>query len=223
MRVVDFHNHYYPPEYVETLKNSTDSGLRNAGQQLDSVLKSHLAANATPEDIALLRQADTQYKALKTVEPLTMRADTIGGATPSTGNVSPAAVLSRVGQQYQNAPRAALGDIPLKDLGQIGQRFLKEPASSGTAERSGIAHLMETGIGAGAALIGHEAGVPLHYSLPSLAAALVAPRVIGSYLRSPATVNSAVNGTEMSPLAQALAIQLRSQPQRQLSAPAGGQ
>ena len=23
MRVVDFHNHYYPPEYVETLKNST--------------------------------------------------------------------------------------------------------------------------------------------------------------------------------------------------------
>ena len=25
MRVVDFHNHYYPPEYVETLKNSTSA------------------------------------------------------------------------------------------------------------------------------------------------------------------------------------------------------
>lgn len=192
---------------VYTLKNSTDSGLRDAGQQFDSILKSHLAANATPEDIALLRQADTQYKALKTVEPLTMRADTVGGATPTTGDVSPAALLSRVNQQYSGAARDELGSNQLKDLAQIGQRFLKEPGSSGTAERGGIAQLMHTAVAPMGALLGHEAGIPLHYTLPPLAAALVGPPIAGSIMRSPSFVNRQINGPQFSPLAQVLTAQ----------------
>lgn len=198
---------------VDTLKGSSDSGLRQAGQQFDTILKNHLAANATPEDVVALKQADTQYKALKTIEPLTMRADTAGGPTPSTGDISPAALNARVGQNYDNAARAPLGQLPLKDLGQIGQRFLKEPPSSGTAERSGIQGMLDHGgalaSGIGAAIMGHEAGFPLHQSVPALAAAMIGPRLIGSYLRSPGPVNNALYGQSLSPLAQALLTQER--------------
>lgn len=198
---------------ISTLQSSTDSGLRQAGDQLRGVLQSHLTANATPEDVAQLRQLDTQYKALKTVEPMAMRADTIGGATPSTGDVSPAGLLSRVNQSYTNAARAEPGQIPLKDIAQVAQRFLKEPNSSLTAERSGIQGMMDHGgqlaSGIGAAIMGHEAGVPLHVTLPSLAAAMVGPRLIGSYLRSEGPVQNALYGQSLSPLAQALMVQQR--------------
>ena len=181
--------------------------VRDIGGDLRGALDDALQRSATPEDVAALQQARTQYKALKTVEPLTMRADTLGGATPTTGDISPAALLSRVNQQYRGAARAELGDIPLKDLAQIGQRFLKEPNSSGTAERSGIARLMETVAAPVGAILGHEAGVPLHYTLPPLAAALAGPPILGSILRSPAFVSRQVNGPQFSPLAQILAAQ----------------
>jgi hypothetical protein len=173
---------------IDTLQGSSDSGLRQAGQQFETVLKSHLAANATPEDVAALQQADTQYKALKTIEPLTMRADTAGGATPSTGDISPAALRARVAQNYDNAARAPLGQLPLKDLAQIGQRFLKEPPNSGTPSRLAVQNFMRAGEIAGGGALGaeHLAGVPMEYSLPPLAASMLLPRAVGSVLRTPA-------------------------------------
>lgn len=211
---------------ISTMQASSDSGLRQAGNQLRGVLQSHLTANASPEDVAALRQADTQYKSLKTVEPLTMRADTAGGPTPSTGDVSPAALNARVVQQYDNAARAPLGQLPLKDLGQIGQRFLKEPSSSGTSERSGIQEMIGHGgqlaAGLTGAMMGHEAGVPLHVTLPSLAAAMIGPRVVGSYLRSQGPVNTALYGQSLSPLAQALMVQQRLNGSAQPQLPASG-
>lgn len=212
---------------ISTMQSSSDSGLRQAGSQLRNVLQTHLTANATPEDVAQLSQLDTQYKALKTVEPLTMRADTAGGPTPTTGDVSPAALNARVVQQYDNAARAPLGQLPLKDLGQIGQRFLKEPPSSGTAERSGIHDMMSHGGqiagGLGAAMMGaHETGMPLHVAIPSMAAAMVGPRLVGSYLRSSGPVNTALYGQSLSPLAQALMVQQRLNGSQQPQLPASG-
>jgi hypothetical protein len=200
-------------ESLDVLQGNRSTTTGQLGGQIRDTLDDAFQRSASPEDAAALQQARTQYKALKTVEPLTMRADTPGGATPSTGDVSPAALLGRVSQQYKNAPRAGLGDIPLKDLGQIGQRFLKEPGSSGTAERSGIQGMMEHGgqlaAGLGAAAMGHEAGMPLHVTIPSMAAALIAPPVIGSVLRSPSLVNRAVNGAQLSPGTQAMIAAMR--------------
>jgi hypothetical protein len=191
-------------ESLDVLQGNRSSTAGNLGGQIRDTLDDAFQRSASPDDAAALQQARTQYKALKTVEPLTMRADTAGGPTPSTGDISPAALNARVMQQYKNAPRAELGDIPLKDLGQIGQRFLKEPPESGTGPRSGIQSMIghggEVAGGLAAAITGHEMGVPLHYSLPSLAAAMVAPRMIGSALRNPNAVLSAVNGPQFSPL-----------------------
>lgn len=173
---------------IDTLQGSSDSGLRQAGQQFRSILQTHLAANAAPDDVAALQQADTQYKALKTVEPLTMRADTAGGATPSTGDISPAALRGAVAQSYTNAARAPLGQLPLKDLAQIGQRFMKEPPNSGTPSRLAVQSLIHAGeiVGGGALGGEHLAGVPMEYSLPPLAASMLLPRAVGSVLRTPA-------------------------------------
>lgn len=188
--------------------------VRDIAGDIRDALDGALQRSASPEDVAALQQARTQYKALKTVEPLTMRSDALGNATPSTGDISPPALLSRVNQQYRNAARAELGDLPLKDLAQIGQRFLKEPPSSGSAERLGVASLMRrAGDMAGGLLVGggatgaHEFGVPLEYALPPLAAMLVGPPVAGAMLRSPSFVQRQINGPQYSPLAQILAAQ----------------
>ena len=143
-----------------------------------------------------MQQARTQYKALKTVEPLTLRADAAGGVTPSTGEVSPAALLGRVSQQYDNAARAQPGQIPLLDLARIGQRFLKEPPSSSTAERLGVMQIAKGvgSLGLGAAGL-HEAGAGVE-NLPYLLGAGAAMRFGASTLRAPAITPRApfING-----------------------------
>ena len=209
-------------ESLDVLQGNRSTVTGNLGGQIRDALDEGLNRSAGPDDAAALQQARTQYKALKTVEPLTMRADAVGGPTPSTGDISPAALNARVNQQYQNAARAPLGQIPLKDLGQIGQRFLKEPPDSGTANREGIQSMIGHGgqlaTAVGGAIAGHEMGAPLHITIPALATSLIAPRVIGSILRDPSRVNAAVNGASISPLAQIIASQAAMSPANPLQA-----
>lgn len=176
-------------EALDLLQGSRSTTSGQLGGQIKDALDSGLLRGATPEDVQALREARAQYKALKTVEPLTMRADAVGGATPSTGDISPAALLARVGQQYPTAARQGLGEIPLKDLAQIGQRFLKEPPSSGTSERLGAGGLMHTVTGAlaaGGAEAAHGAGLPLHLIVPAAVAGIAGPRVVSGALRQQA-------------------------------------
>ena len=133
-------------ESLDLLQGSGSTTTGRLAGQIRDTLDDGLTSVATPQDRAALQQARTQYKALKTVEPLTLRADAAGGVTPSTGEVSPAALLGRVSQQYDNAARAQPGQIPLLDLARIGQRFLKEPPSSSTAERLGVMQIAK-GVG----------------------------------------------------------------------------
>ena len=174
---------------IDAMMQSGDSGIRQAGIQLRGALDDALQQHAAPEDLTALKTARTQYKALKTVEPLTLRADTIGGATPSTGDISPAALRGAVNQSYANVARANPGDVPLNDLAKIGQRFLKEPPDSGTATREMVNHGLGTAGAIAAGLGAHAAGVPLSYAAGGLAAG----RVGSSLLRNPAYADNLVN------------------------------
>ena len=140
-----------------------------------------------------MQQARAQWKAMKTVEPLTLRADTVGGVTPSTGGISPAALRAAVNQSYKNAALAPLGQIPLNDLAKIGQRFLKAPQSSGTAERNLVGEAIK-GPGAliGGALTAHEAGFNPIYGAATMAGTAAGNRMVQSLLRNPAIARQMV-------------------------------
>jgi hypothetical protein len=173
-------------ESLDILQGSRSTTSGQLGGQIRDAIDTALERSASPADVAALREARTQYKALKTVEPLTLRADAAGGVTPSTGEISPAALLGRVNQQYDNAARAQPGQIPLLDLGRIGQRFLKDAPSSGSSERLSLMEIGKTVGGLGMSAAGlHEAGVPAE-SLPYVLAAVPALRLGGAALRAPA-------------------------------------
>lgn len=163
---------------LDTMMQSSDSGLRQAGIQLRSIIDNHLQANAAPQDLATLQQARAQWKAMKTVEPLTLRADTPGSATPSTGDINPAALRSAVNQSYKNAALAPLGKVPLNDLAKIGQRFLKEPGSSGSGERWALGTM---GVGAMEAM---REGVNPAMAVGAPIAGMAASRLTNSVLRN---------------------------------------
>lgn len=175
---------------------STTSG-QLAGQIRDA-LDEALARSASPADVAALKEARTQYKVLKTVEPLTLRADTPGVVMPSTGEINPAALLGRVQQQYKNAARADVGELPILDLARFGQRFVKEPNTSMTSERSNISNMMRAAPTVAAALLGGGvvaggANIPTAAAVAGTTAAL--PRVVGSLLRSESLVRRQLGET----------------------------
>lgn len=181
---------------LDTMMQSTDSGLRQAGIQLRRVIDDHLAQNASPGDVPMLQQARSQWKAMKTVEPLTTRADTVGGATPSTGDISPAALRSAVNKSYKRTAGDVLGQNPMTDLAKIGQRFLKEPKSSGTAERNMTRDIAETGGSLVAGLVGaHETGISPLYTVAPTAAAIIANRGAQSVMRNPWLARQQIAGS----------------------------
>lgn len=173
---------------LDQMMSSGDSGIRYGGQQLRNVIDDHFQQAASPGDSAELGNLRGQWKAMKTVEPLTLRADTVGGATPSTGDISPVALRAAVNKSYKNAALAPLGQIPLNDLAKIGQRFLKEPPSSGTAERTGVQEAVHgAGNLLGALTMGaaaHEAGLPIAASVGVPLATMLAGRAVNGSLRN---------------------------------------
>lgn len=183
---------------IDQMVQSGDPGIRNAGRDLRTLVDNHLAQAATPEDLAALQQARAQWKALRTVEPLTLRADTVGGPSPSTGDISPAALRGGVNRSYDRAATADLGDVPLNDLAKIGQKYLKEPNDSGTASRELANHAIQGAGGLGLAMMGHEAGLPALHSAMGAAATLGANRLAQSIMRSPYLANRTI-GAMMNP------------------------
>lgn len=170
---------------LDGMRTSGTPGLMNAGSAFRDILDKGLADNAAPGDVEALQKLRSQWKVMRTVQPLTVRADAAGGATPSTGDISPAALRAAVNQSYPNAPFASLGDIPLNDLAKIGQRFLKEPQDSGTPGRTLAQHALGAAGGLGMMVAGHEAGVPLMASAAGAAGTMATNRVLQSILRSP--------------------------------------
>lgn len=121
-----------------------DGELKMALGDLQDTLQDALQHNISGEDLAALKEARRRYAIGKTIEPLVAKS--------ATGDVSPAGLMGRVTADKAGKGRMARGrGGDVGDLARIGQRFLKEPPSSGTAERLG-AYGTIGGLTTGAAL-----------------------------------------------------------------------
>ena len=184
---------------LDRLMNSSDSNLRYYAGLVRDALDDAMERSASPDVLDQLRQARSQYKAMKTIEPLVEKS--------TTGDVSPAGLMQAVRSSYGGM--AYGGGGPLGDLARVGQRFLKEPPSSGTAERlqagENVGKVKDTigTLGAlGAAALGADKAAPYlapyvspEMILPTLASmggGFAAGRAASSVLRSPAVANMLV-------------------------------
>lgn len=121
---------------LERLTKSADPNVRFYADKLEGTLMDAMGRNASAADVAAYKTARTQWARMKTVEPLVEKAG-------PEGQISPALLLERMRATYDNF--AYDGGGQLGDLSRIGQRFLKEPPNSGTADRSRIMRLLEVG------------------------------------------------------------------------------
>lgn len=154
---------------LDRAMSSDNPNVRYYAGQIRDALDGALERSAPAELVDELRQARRQYKNLKTIEDLAGKS--------TTGDISPAALMQAVQRSYGGSV-AYQGGGELGDLARIGQRFLKEPPSSGTAERLAAKDTLGTLAKAGQ-LAGGAAGAAmgLNHFAPQIAAA--APGVAG--------------------------------------------
>lgn len=145
---------------LDRLMQSSNPNVAHYAQQLRSSLDDLLQRQAPADVVQDLTTARQQWKALKTIQPLADKSP--------TGDISPANLLGQV----RNAPGGVAQGNDLTDLGRIGQRFLKEPNSSGTAERLTMQNALGklAGMAPGALGLSGVAGVGAAAGLPGAAA-----------------------------------------------------
>jgi hypothetical protein len=110
-------------------RSTTNGDLRNALGELQSDMHDALASQLSGEDLAALTEARRQYATGMRIAPLVAKSP--------NGNISPAGLMQAVtgdAAGKRAMARGRGGDIG--EIAKIGQLFLKEPASSGTAERT---------------------------------------------------------------------------------------
>lgn len=112
------------------IRNTTNGDLKHALGNLQETMQEALQRNiSNPDDLAALMDARRKYAIAKTIEPLVSKS--------TTGDISPAGLMGRVTANGSGKTLMATGRAgELGDLARIGQRFLKEPNSSNTAERT---------------------------------------------------------------------------------------
>lgn len=115
------------------VRGSSDGDLKSALGGLQENMMDALQKNITnPDDMTALLDARKKYAIAKTIEPLVAKSP--------TGDISAAGLMSRVTANGSGKTMMATGGSgDLGDLARVGQRFLKEPGSSNTAER-GLAY-----------------------------------------------------------------------------------
>jgi hypothetical protein len=109
------------------------SGDRKAGAgELAKFIEKSAADGLSPADKKAWAKVRQQWAVMKQVEPLVAKN---GG----TGDIPPAQLLGAVSRDEAGKVRLARGKGgTLEDAARVGQQFLKEPADSGTAGRSGV-------------------------------------------------------------------------------------
>lgn len=112
------------------MRTTSNGDLKNALSNLQDDLHDVLTRNiANADDSAALEVARRQYAIGKTIEPLVAKA--------TTGDLSPAGLMGAVtATKDKKTMMARNRGGELGDIARIGQLFLKEPRSSGTAERA---------------------------------------------------------------------------------------
>lgn len=175
---------------LDAAANSANPNVAGYASQIKDALRGSLQRSLSGDDLAAYQQARTQWKNMRTIEPLTLRADVVGGASPATGDIIPAQLRGVVTRSYGNSAFAGPGEIPLNDLASIGQRFLKEPPTSQTSERSNVMKWLERGGALAGAAVGgeHYLGLaPAEVAIPAAAAGagtVGLARAVSSRLRS---------------------------------------
>jgi hypothetical protein len=195
---------------TKTISGATYQALTNTGAPLDRLAESEnpnlayyanglkraldgaLERSAPPDQQALLQTADRQWAAMRTIQPIVAKSP--------TGDVSPALLAGRVNAATGNGMAFGYGG-DLGELARIGQRFLKEPGSSNTAERAatmvttgGIARNALAAVGAGS-LVGLPNVSPMEAAagMGAIPATLLFGRAMSTALRSKWLANSLIN------------------------------
>lgn len=101
------------------IKSTTDGDLRNLLSGYKKSISGGMERSVSPDDWAAWQQANKQYGAVKTVEPLADKA--------TIGDIGEGLLLNQ-------ANRGSNSD--LKNLGRIGKEFLRDMPNSGTSQRS---------------------------------------------------------------------------------------
>jgi hypothetical protein len=191
-----------------TARNA-NSNISYYGQAVRDALDDAFQRSAAPADQALLQQARTQYRAMRTVEDLVEKSP--------TGDISPALLMGRVRAVSDRfnpgtSGMAYTGGGPLGDLARIGQAFLKPPPNSGTADRILVNSL--AGGGAVSATIANP------WNLLTVPGGLLANRLAGGYMRGDGlagrVINSSLNPPNPlpNPLVSGVASDLEAERQR---------
>lgn len=161
---------------LDRLENSPDPNVKHYAGRLRDVLDDALERNAPPDMLDKLKTARYQWKNMRTVEDLVAKAP--------DGDISPALLQGRVNANNKGTYGAAYGGGgDLKELADIGQRFLKDPPSSGTAERTTVGALLAGAGGAATSMLAGDATNAL-LAAGGTAAALGLGRAIGGTMRS---------------------------------------
>jgi hypothetical protein len=129
------------------IRNTPNGDLRHALSDLQDTLHDKIEENMSEADSAEWHTARRQYANGKTLEPLVAKS--------KTGDISPAGLMGATTNTRSKKAAMARGrGGDLGDMARVGQQFMKEQPSSGTAERTALIG----GSGAvGAALAGHPA------------------------------------------------------------------
>ncbi|WP_146126328.1 hypothetical protein [Burkholderia multivorans] len=126
------------------IRETANGDLRSALRGLQDDLLEERAKYMSQSDLDAYNEARRQYAIGSTLEPLVAKS--------STGDISPAALLGVVTKNAAGKSAMARGTAgQMGLLADIGQRFLKERPSSGTAERSLLQNLMTHPVGSLAA------------------------------------------------------------------------
>lgn len=174
---------------LDRAMQSQNPNIRHAARDIRDALDGALERSAPQNVVNDLRQARADWRNLRTVEPLVAKA--------STGDISPALLQGRVNTSYKGTHGSAYGGGgDLKTLSDIGQRFMKEPPSSGTAERGLIMHMLGGAGAAGAGMLSGE--LPLTSALMGVGAtagSAALARGVGAGLRSDLLTNRLINNS----------------------------
>lgn len=113
-------------------RSTSNGDLKQALGDMQDLLHDELQANVkSMSDLKTLQGARAMYAKGKTLEPLVAKS--------ADGHISPAGLMGRVNSNASGKTAMAMGNGgEMGDLARIGQRFLKEPNSSGTAERGAV-------------------------------------------------------------------------------------
>jgi hypothetical protein len=169
---------------LDQLAESGNPNVAYYANGLKKVLDDALARSASPADQTALQTADRQWAAMRTIQPIVAKSP--------AGDVSPALLAGRVNAATGNGMAFGYGG-DLGELARIGQRFLKEPPSSGTAERAAALGALGSVVGGGNALLtGSLAGAA--HGLGFVPAALAMNRwAVNPALRSQTLTNALIN------------------------------